>query len=87
MLTINIYKHADKPYEEQVGAFRDDAISEARARFQNGDFSNPYSLQLKFERDLLIRGMAKFYDEEIKVLLTERICPCCGQPTRGDLDY
>jgi len=36
----------------------------------------------------LKKAIADIYREEISSLLYyERICPCCGQPTRGDIDY
>ena len=56
----------------------------ARQRFHEGRFDNPYRIgRNKVAAHILI---AEFYFE-MQGLLNERICPCCGQPTRGDIDW
>lgn len=58
----------------------------ARKHFRLENFSNPYG-DRRLIQDYLIMAMATAYDLEIQKLITERICPCCGQYTRGDIDF
>ena len=58
----------------------------ARKRFRQENLVNPYG-NFHLLKDYVQKGMAEVYDDEIKGLIDEKICPCCGQPTRGDLDY
>ncbi len=73
-------------YDERVRRIKDAVIRVARRRFRDGEYGNPYIVD-QMQPFGMKAGMAGIYDKEIQVLLKERICPCCGQPTMGDFDY
>lgn len=59
----------------------------ARRKYREGNFQNPYGECCDIIANVLEYGMCLVYNDEIEHLLTERICPCCGQSTRGDIDF
>ena len=75
-----------KTIEDRANATISGAQYRARKRFREGNFQNPWG-DHRLLTDIRKVGLAQAYDEEIDRLLEERICPCCGQPTRGDIDY
>jgi len=58
----------------------------ARRRLLAGDFINPYPWDSKKHSEI-IKGCFLVYQIEIDSFLNERLCPCCGQFTMGDIDW
>ena len=61
-------------------------VYRARKRYRDGNFSNPFGVPA-LQKNACKKGMAMKYAIEMENLINSRICPCCGQPTRGDIDY
>jgi len=74
-----------KTIEDRAKATINGAIYRARRRFREENFVNPWG-DHHYLVDIRKAAMARAYDDEIDRLINERICPCCGQPTRGDID-
>ena len=61
----------------------------ARKHFLQGDYKNPYGTEEErdFSTDWIKSGMGDHYDKKMSELIRERLCPCCGQFTTGDIDW
>lgn len=75
-----------KTVEDRANATIGGAIYRARKRFREGDFKNPWG-DPTYLTDMRKVALARAYDEEMNRLIHERLCPCCGQLTMGDIDY
>ena len=60
----------------------------ARKRFLLGNWVNPYCTpeMIPYGENELKIIMAKQYELELEKLKRERLCPCCGQYTYGDIE-
>ncbi len=56
----------------------------ARKRLLSGNWKNPYR---DCDSNSMERGMFDWYEREIERFKSERLCPCCGQFTCGDIDF
>lgn len=58
----------------------------ARMDFRAGSYVQMEELS-RILHDLLEKAVCDTYYLTIESLIKERICPCCGQPTLGDIDW
>lgn len=56
----------------------------ARKRFLAGKYANPYNF---YSENLLDKGMADLFEDEMEKLKSENLCPCCGLTTHGNRDW
>jgi len=78
----------DNDQDKQIKEIFELVKTKAREDFREGTYQTPEKIREKYCLEFSLEaGISEFYAEEIERLLLEKICPCCGQTTRGDIDW